>query len=293
MFKDNTKGPKRGVSAYSYSGELGVTMTLEDVFEEMRDLGAHGIEILANASIPNYPNPTDEWVEHWFALCDKYEVVPAEYGHWVDSALFKGRTLSTEESLRMLERDIKLASRLGFHVLRTKLGVTDWLLTPVENWKEFISAALPIAKKYDVCMCPEIHLPTALSSDMVKNFVEFIQEHETENFGLNIDFGAFQNKFDGKMMMPGLPEDGSPQSVPEELIPLIPYIHCCHAKFNHMDENFEETTIPYEEILTILRDNGYDGYMVSEYEGPHKDEPGYVSEQIRRQHVMMKRILGY
>ncbi len=33
MYRDNTKGPKRGVSAYSYSGELGVTMTLEDVFE--------------------------------------------------------------------------------------------------------------------------------------------------------------------------------------------------------------------------------------------------------------------
>ncbi len=259
----------------------------------MRDLGAHGIEILANASIPNYPNPTDEWVDHWFALCDKYEIVPAEYGHWVDSLLFKGRTLSTEESLQMLERDIKLAHRLGFKVMRTKLGVTDFTLTPVENWKEFISLALPIAKKYGVCMCPEIHIPTALSSEMVKNYIDFIKEQDTENFGLNIDFGVFQDVYDGNMKLMGIPEEILPTSVPKELIDLIPYIHCCHAKFNHMDENFEEKTIPYKEILTVLKENGYNGYMVSEYEGEHKDEPGYVSEQLRRQHVMMKRILGY
>ena len=52
MYTDNRVGPKRGVSL-----------------------------------IENYPYPTDSWGDHWFALLDKYEPVPVEYGHWVDSGI--------------------------------------------------------------------------------------------------------------------------------------------------------------------------------------------------------------
>ena len=60
MFTENKKGPKRGVALYSYSAEFGLTKTLEDCFEDVYDMGAHGIEILANTHIENYPHPTDE-----------------------------------------------------------------------------------------------------------------------------------------------------------------------------------------------------------------------------------------
>lgn len=69
-------------------------------------------------------------------------------------------------------------------------------------------------------------------------------------------------------------------------------INCCHAKFNYMDENFQEKTIPYEEVIKILETHHWDGYMLSEYEGVDKDKPSFVSDQLRRQHIMMKRILG-
>lgn len=134
--------PKRGVSLYSYSGEYGVTMTLEDMFAEIHSIDAKGVEILANAHIEGYPNPSEEWLENWDRLIEMYELVPAEYGHWVDSRLYPGRELTTQESYEMLIRDIKLASRLGFKVLRTKLGVIDDILTPVANWREFIEMAL-------------------------------------------------------------------------------------------------------------------------------------------------------
>ena len=285
-------GPKRGVSVYSYTGQFGIDMDLEDAFIEINDLGATGIEILANAHIENYPNPTDEWVDKWWGLCGKYNVTPGEYGHWVDSRRRRDHTLDAKESLEMLIRDFKLANRLGFHVLRTKLGVIDDTLTPVENWREFIKMALPYAEKYDVRMCPEIHIPTALKSKMVDDYVEFIEQTGTKYFGLNIDFGTFQNVFPNGRRYPGMPEDGSPCSYPEDLVPLLKYVYCCHAKFNEMSEDFKEVTIPYEEILKVLKDNNWNGFMMSEYEGPRRGEAGYVTDQIRRQHVMMKRLLG-
>lgn len=286
------KGPKRGVALYSYSGEFGVSMNLEDCFADMRDMGAVGVEILANSHIPTYPNLDDAWVEHWFQLLDKYGIVPAEYGHWIDSRLYEGRELTTQESYEMLARDIKIAHRLGFTVMRTKMGVIDEVNTPVTNWREIIHMALPLAEEYNVRMCPELHMPTALKSRYVDDYVDFIEKENTRYFGFNVDFGTFQDKFDSDFRLPGMPEDGGPASRPEDIIPILKYVYCCHAKFNHMDENFEETTIPYEKVIRILQEHQWDGYLLSEYEGAHKNEHGYVSDQLRRHHILMKRILG-
>lgn len=289
MYHNDRKGPKRGVAFYSYSAEFGLTKTLEDCFEDVYDMGAHGIEILANTHIENYPYPTDEWVDKWFRLCDKYEVEPIEYGNWIDSHVLGHRDLTAEESAEMLKRDIRLAHRLGFRVMRTKMPVITDDLAPVKNWREIIRMALPLAEKLGMKMCPEIHTPTNLKGQMVTDFVDFIKETGTKNFGLNIDFSVFRTEF-------GENDYRDPHytpNKPEDLIPLLPYIYCCHAKFINMSDDFEETTIPYREIIQVLKDNDWDGYLLSEYEGADKYEPGYeVGQTLRKQHIMLKRYLG-
>ena len=286
MYKYDRKGPKRGIALYSYSAEYGMTKDLKDCFEDMYDMGAHGLEILANTHIENYPNPTDEWVEEWFRLLDKYEIVPVEYGNWIDSHMLGYRDLTTEESYELLARDMRLAHRLGFTVMRTKMPVISSKLDPVENWREIIKMALPLAEELNIKMCPEIHAPTNLDSEMVRNFVEFIEETGTKNFGLNIDFGVFQNNFDKEP-----PERRHFMgSKPEEIIPLLPYVYCCHAKFNDMSDDFEETTIPYKEVVDIMKEHGWDGYLLSEYEGRDKYDLGYeVGQTLRKHHIMLKR----
>ncbi|MEJ2129798.1 MAG: TIM barrel protein [Woeseiaceae bacterium] len=278
--------PKRGVSLYSYSGEYGMTMTMEDCFVDMYDMEATGLEILANGHIENYPEPTDEWVENWFAMLEQYEIVPVEYGHWVDSRRIPGHELTTQESYESLVRDLELANRLGFTVARTKLGVIDEILTPVANWREFIEMALPVAEEMNVRMCPEIHQPTELKSQAVDDYVDFIEKTGTKYFGLNIDFGVFQTE--GRLQIPGMPNE---PSAPADMVDLLPYTYACHAKFTHMTDELTEPTHPYEEILGILVEHGWDGYLLSEYEGP-KETLGHASDQLRRQHVMMKRLLG-
>lgn len=289
MYQYNRKGPKRGVALYSYSAEFGLEKTLEDCFEDVRDMGAHGIEILANTHIENYPYPTEEWVEQWFRLCDKYEVVPVEYGNWIDSHVLGERDLTTEESYEMLARDIRLAHRLGFSVMRTKMPVISDTLEPVKNWREIIKMALPLAEKLGIKMCPEIHTLTNLKSEMVNDFIAFIEETGTKNFGLNIDFSVFRTEFAEH-------EYRDPNYVPnkpEDLIPLLPYVYCCHAKFIHMNDAFEETTIPYKEIIEVLKNQNWDGYLLSEYEGADKYDAGYeVGQTLRKQHIMLKNYIG-
>lgn len=282
---------KRGVALYSYSGEYGKTMNLEDCFKDMKDIGATGIEILANSHIDCYPALTDKFISEWEYLCKKYDIEPAEYGHWIDNRLYKNREMNIEEAREKIINDFKIANKLGFKILRTKLGVISGELEPVKNWREIIESVLPEAEKYDVIMCPEIHLTTILSDKFVSDYVDFIEKTGTKNFGLNIDLSVFQNRFDIPGVIVFNPE--SKHSMPEEIIPLLPYVKCIHAKFNKMDDDFNELTIPYPEIVEILKEHGWTGYLLSEYEGENKDIPGFVSHELRKQHVMLKRLLGY
>ena len=286
-----TQKIKRGVAVYSYSGEYGKTMNLEDCFKDMHDMGATGIEILANSHIDSYPELSDDYLENWHYLCQKYEIEPAEYGHWIDTRLYKDRDMSLEEAREVLINDFKIAHQLGFKILRTKMGVINGELAPVANWREIVKSVLPEAEKYDVIMCPEIHLTTVLGDQFVQDYVDFIEETGTKHFGLNIDLSVFQNRFDVPGVIVFNPD--SKHSLPEEIIPLLPYVKCIHAKFNKMDDEFNELTIPYPEILDILKKHGWEGYLLSEYEGAHKEVEGYVSQELRKHHVMMKRILGY
>jgi sugar phosphate isomerase/epimerase len=298
-------GPKRGVSFYSYSSDLNVNCTLEDCFIEANDLDTRlydlGVEILTGA-IEDYPNPSDAWVKKWHDLCAKYHLKPVEYGHWIDSKLYNeaGPYLSTKESFDQLVQDIKLANRLGFTCGRTKLGIIDQpgmpeydTLTPVRNWREIIKMALPVAEKYNFRMLPEIHAPTFLKSKILDDYLEFIQKEKTTPwFGLNIDFGVFQNVTSGGRRGPaGQPMKEGSYSKPEDMIPLLPYVHCCHAKFTAMTDDCTDANTPYPAIIDVLKKHRWNGYMMSEYEGADRATGGGFAA-VRKQHVMLKRLLG-
>ena len=52
----------------------------------------------------------------------------------------------------------------------------------------------------------------------------------------------------------------------------------------------------YTRILTALKEGGYKGYINSEFEGNRRmNDSGWCNEieYVRKQHVLMRRILGY
>ena len=62
-----------------------------------------------------------------------------------------------------------------------------------------------------------------------------------------------------------------------------------HGKYHYVYENLEESAIPYDKILEIVRDSDYDGYIVSEYE---EYNSGHSIEMLKRHLQMMKKYLG-
>ena len=292
--------PRRGISVYSYQALLGKTMTLDDVFLEMYDCGATCFELLTSY-IEGYPNPSPQWVDHYWMLCEKYGLQPAELGHWAENHLHRGPAASDEEMLEQLKQDFRLANLLGFKTLRTKITCLNDLCDPEPGWQSYIEKALPYAEKYDVRMQNEVHRPTTLHTPHIREeYMAFIDRTRTKHFGFNVDFGTFQFKAtEGDRSGPGWGFDDI--SKPEEIVEFLPYCWTCHAKFTNMDENFEETTIPYREVIGLMVDNGWSGNLLSEYEGPlafgaidnPKDAMDQIPDQLRRHHIMLRNILGY
>jgi sugar phosphate isomerase/epimerase len=321
---------KRGVSLYSYQEEYYTrAMTLEDCLSEASSIGAFGIEMLPEEMVPDFPNPSNAFVEKWFALLDRYGAKPVTYTQFQDTFLHADHDFTLEEGVQWMERDLKLAKRLGFRNLRLLIG------TPID----VIEHSIPLAEKYDLRMNVEIHAPCPIDGRLVQRWVNIIDNTKTTHFGLNPDMGLFSMREpridrdrrirDGllRLNVAALVDDAHASNLPiekaaielrklgvtdsemdylnavyipggqdiQKLKPLIPYSHHIHAKFYDMTEDYREYSIPYDQIVKILIEGGYDGYLVSEYEGQRITQDASETdscEQVRRQHVMLKRLLG-
>jgi hypothetical protein len=82
---------------------------------------------------------------------------------------------------------------------------------------------------------------------------------------------------------------------PHKMLDYIPFTSHIHGKFYEMLPDYTEYSIPYEEIIPILIEGGYNGYIDSEYEGNRWIQDAFEVdsvEQVRRHQVMLKRLLG-
>ena len=84
-------------------------------------------------------------------------------------------------------------------------------------------------------------------------------------------------------------------SDPKLLRDYVPYVKHIHGKFYEMLPEGREYSIPYDEIIPVLIEGGYDGYLSSEYEGNRHIQDAFPVdsvEQVRRQHAMFRHLLG-
>jgi sugar phosphate isomerase/epimerase len=82
---------------------------------------------------------------------------------------------------------------------------------------------------------------------------------------------------------------------PRDMLEYLPYTSHIHGKFYEMLPDCTEYSIPYEEVIPVLVEGGYQGYIDSEYEGNRWIHDAFEvdsTEQLRRHHLMLKRLLG-
>ena len=326
---------KRGVTCYSYQEEYYThAMTLEDCIAEISSMGAEGVEIIAEEMVPNYPDPPEAWVQNWHALMEKYHTKPACLDTFVDVYWGGRRDMTVQESVDTLAAQLKLANRMGFKVMRPTTG-------PVrDSAPDMIEKALPIAEKYDVRICPEIHAPIPTQGKFIDSYMGIITKTKTKHLGFNPDMGIFCKRLP-RVVLARHVRDGASEKViqyldqafqdgvsaearvaevakmssaeadvraaamtggygpitnkPKELLAIMPYCYNVHGKFYEMTDELKEYSIPYDEVMPVFIEGGYSWYINSEYEGQRSTQDAKETdscEEIRRHHVMMKRLMG-
>ena len=175
---------KRSVSLYSYQDEYyNHQLDLEGCLRETAKTGATGVELLAEQMIRRFPLPIEDaaFREKWFGWLKQYGLESSCYDAFLENRIFDNRTLTVKEQIKMMERDIRLASLLGFKNLRTLVS------TPMD----VIEGSLEYAERMGVIIGLEVHAPFSLNSTWADGYLELIHRTGSKFFGFIPDMGIF------------------------------------------------------------------------------------------------------
>jgi sugar phosphate isomerase/epimerase len=325
---------KRGVSLYSFQEEYFLrTMSVEDCIAAAAGMGAHGIELIPEQMIPGYPALTDEFADSWSGWMATYGTTSTATNSFVDTKRHPDRWLTLEEQVASVRRDIDIAVSLGFPIVKATINFAPelmeavapyaeeqgvrlllevhapfhyehpWILEHLEVMHRTGSPALgfmPDMGTY-VERFPRVVSERALRDGAKPELVDLIVATYDDR-GNTHELMDVVNYRGGGPVDFGLARQATHYiwSEPKAMLEHMPRIGHIQAKFYEMA--LDETTgaeyeysIPYDRIVPVLIEGGFDGYLSSEYEGNRHIQDAYPVdsvEQVRRQHAMFARLLG-
>jgi sugar phosphate isomerase/epimerase len=320
---------KRGVSLYSFQEEYFLrTMTVEDCIAAAARCGAPGIEIIPEQSIPGFPLITDEFLEQWFGWMERYGTSPVATDLFLDTKRVPGRWLTLEEQVASVRRDIDIAVTLGAKIIRAIINTSPevmeaaapyaeergvrlllevhapfhythpWILQHLEVMYRTGSPALGLMPDMGtyVKRFPRVVSERALRDGAKPELVDLIVKTYDDHGDTHALMDVVNYRGGGPVDF-GLARQATHYiwSDPRAMLDHMALIGHIQAKFYEMLPDETEYSIPYEEIVPVLIEGGYDGYLSSEYEGNRHIQDKYPVdsvEQVRRQHAMFARLLG-
>jgi sugar phosphate isomerase/epimerase len=322
---------KRGVSLYSFQNDtFQGKMDLEDCIRTCAAMGANGIEIIGEQTFWGWPEygAADADVENWHKLIKKYDCVPVSHDFMLDYKRYKGREMPFAEQVASVKKDIDFGKRLGMKYIRALVSITPevlvaaapyaeekgikilievhaplhfdhpWIIRHAEAFEKSGSDALGFLPDMGmfVFKFPRVWKEKFLRIGVPRNIADYVEKaYENRELSEYVILNVQQMGGVGPAL--GMAETLRHNAAfePKRMLDYMPRIHNIHGKFYEMTEDFEEYSIPYDEIVAVLKKGGYDGYICSEYEGNRwiEDavEPDSV-EQVRRQQVMLSNLIG-
>lgn len=279
-----------------------------------------------------YPNISDKGVARWKDLMAKYGTVPTCMDSFIDSKIYKGRISYMQEQVQMMEQDLKLASKLGFSCIRVLALVPPEVLEACIPMAEYYGVAMgqevhprfalddpwilnvvEIARKHHtkyLGLIPDFGIfnkglnsaqlnylkimgeDSALVDEAAKLFREDKSAQEVAEFIRTRGGSERFARMAGSSSFMGRYAD------PQKLRDVLDVVVHFHGKCYCVDENGNDPMMNYEEPIQILKEENWDGYISTEFEGQrtyHGQDCPYEEdeiEQVRRHHVMLKRLIG-
>lgn len=173
------------------------------------------------------------------------------------------RTIAIENHFKWIEA----ANHLGCHSIRVNVfgdGTAEEVQTAAVD---SLGQLAEFATDFNVNVLVENH--GGYSSDG-QWLAEVMQQVNMDNCGTLPDFGNFclRREDDARWQAPCVEEYDRYKGIRE----LMPYAKGVSAKSYTFDEQGNETTIDFEQMLGIVREAGFQGYIGVEYEGSELSE---------------------
>lgn len=291
---------RRGVSFYSYQDEcyLG-KLDLEGCIKEVADTGADGIEIISESIIPNFPNPPKPWVDRWFSLMDQYGTKPICYDMFMDGQIIDGEDINEAQAVEIMETNIRLAARLGFQFLRVvytiPLSIIEKALPCAEQYNVVMGLELHPPFRLGTPQVDQyvefIERTKTKYFGLIPDFGIFIDkpipalEKKAVKRGANPEavrvihdcYSSRKTYEEALEAISGLDPNAEDLAWaksaysytycdPELLKHYLPYTVHVHAKVYDMEDGVDPS-VDNETIFRVLKENGWEGYVCTEYEG--------------------------
>lgn len=315
---------KYGVTLYSYSNEyVNGMLSFEEILRTVKAQGYDGIELVASQMVPGYPYPSDEWLAWLKGLLVEIGLEPVCWSAYIDMGIRSDRDLTEDEIVQFTINDLLCAKKAGFPLVRTQHAISpkifrqmiplcrqlDMKLTiemhhphhpEVPVWKEYIEIMRGEGKGI-LGFVPDMsifqnypHVPwihEALDAGCRKEVLDtMLAAHAAGKPREEILSGDLNDaeRFYGQQMV----EEYDGAAKIEQLRELMDCVFYMHGKFYYIDEELKEISIPYQEIMTMIKQSGYSGYIACEYEGHHFDTKTSARTQLDRYVAMCDRMLG-
>lgn len=325
--KSSAKGLRLGTTLFSFTNEYhSRKYTVEQLIDKVAELDlGPGLEILGFSHIREYPNVSNEFVDMFHKAVERTKLEPSCLSMNCDVMIHRTRPMTLDESYDYHKAQIETAAKLGIPVAKTQVMVGPQLMerlvplaerlnvkvgvevhTPEaadspnvialrEMYEKVGSPYLGFVPDFGSCVdsVPQCFIDRYRELGIEEKFIQLALEAWAAEGSFMERIGQYQQKLraagapdaaiGAMFMMFGM----LGRQEPKKWLEIMPQVIHIHAKF--YDAN--EPSIPFDELLPLFRDNGYDGYLASEWEG-HAFIDDEASGQLVALHERMRRILA-
>lgn len=321
-------GIELGVSLYSFTqrfiehDEYGI----EDMFQTLQTHGVKKYELIGSQVFEQYPSPRASEIDRIGKLVEKYDMTPFSYGGYFDIGRITGRIPTDEDFILDLTADLRTARDLGCSHLR--IGHFPKHLVPlIADFASHYGIKIGMevhapSKPSDADVQELLAMFDATGSDMVgfiPDFGCFIERPAEPGLQRYLNMGAKRELLDYVIANrhSGVSEAEMQDDVasrggglgektaisdffgflsfrPADLEGFTTLLHRSvyfHSKFYYVNEQLTDPTIPIEALLTDIVKSGFQGVLMSEYEG-HAFGTDVAEQQIERHLALETRVLS-
>ena len=321
-------GIEQGISLYGFNQRWVEVpeYSIEDTFRELNELGVEKFELVGSVFFNEYPRPAVGEIDTILAAAQKYGVKPFSYGGYIDLGRISGHVPTDEDYILDLTADLMTARELGCEFVR-ETNIPNHLAPLAAQLAEYYGVGIGIevhapSKPSDARIQEQLETFERIGSDRLGFIPDFgcfierptepgLQKYLAEGASRELLDFIIANRHSGisePEMQAQVSSRGGGLAEKQAIADFFGFLSFgpadiegfktllgrslyFHSKFYHVTEDLSDPTIPIESLLTAIVDSGFQGVLMSEYEGHafHLDD---AHEQLERHLNLEQRILS-